>query len=100
RQIGIVGVNGRIEIHAPHLPPGSEAEVIVLPARPAPSVPPANTNGNVPGEGQQSKVGASSPTAALDALQNSLKLDRQTAERWVQDVRHERLASQRHRWYT
>ena len=68
KQIVVVGAGGQIEIRATRLPPGSRAEVTVVPL--------------------DSSVTA--PLQALDALQASLALNRQAAAEWATRVRDER----------
>jgi hypothetical protein len=70
KQIVVVGAGGQIEIRVTQLPPGSRAEVTVVPL--------------------DSGVGA--PLQALEALQASLALDRQAAAEWGKRVRDERSA--------
>ena len=74
REIVVVGEGGQIELRSTVLPPGTRAEVTVVPLN--------NT--------------ASTPLQALDALQASLSLDREAAaEKWAAEVREERLSSPR-----
>jgi hypothetical protein len=70
KQIIVVGAGGQIELRATPLPPGSRAEVTVVPL------------GGI----------ASEPLRALDALQASLALDPQAAARWAGRLREERLS--------
>jgi hypothetical protein len=70
KQIVIVGADGRIELRATDLTPGSQAEVTVRPLRGA----------------------ASASLNALDALQRSLQLDHGTASQWAARTRDERLS--------
>jgi hypothetical protein len=68
KEIVIVGADGQIELRATQLPPGSRAEVTVVPL-----------------------IGsASAPLKALDALQISLGLNRDAAAQWAGRVRDER----------
>jgi hypothetical protein len=68
REIVVVGVNGHIELRATRLPPGSRAEVTVVPLG----------------------SGVNGPLQALEALQASLALDHQAATEWAAQVRDER----------
>jgi hypothetical protein len=68
KEIVVVGAGGQIELRATQLPPGSRAEVTVVPL--ASSV--------------------SAPLTALDALQASLALNRDGAAQWTARVRDER----------
>lgn len=94
RKTVTVGPNGRIEIDAPQLPPGTRAEVIVLLPRPA--EPARQDNTARPVDGKSAGV-PNSAISALDALQNALNLDKQAADRWAASVRAERLATPRPR---
>jgi hypothetical protein len=68
KEIVVVGAGGQIELRATQLPPGSRAEVTVVPLA--------------------SSAGA--PLQALDALQASLALNREAAVKWAARVREER----------
>jgi hypothetical protein len=74
RQVTTVQPGGRIELSSPDLPPGARAEVIVLIESPA---------ARMPGAGQDA-------LQALDALQQSVALDRPAAAQWTQVLRAER----------
>ena len=73
KQVVTVGAGGRIEISAPELRAGSRAEVIIL----VPQEPCATPDGAL---------------AALDQLQQSVKLDRRSADAWIREVSDERRA--------
>ncbi len=70
KQIVVVGAGGQIELRATQLPPGSQAEVTVVPLGSSPNA----------------------PVKALDALQASLALNRDAAAEWAAQVRNERLS--------
>jgi hypothetical protein len=70
KEIVVVGAGGQIELRATQLPPGSRAEVTIVPLA-------SNANGQL---------------QALDALQESLALDRHAAAEWAARVRNERLS--------
>ena len=74
KQLLTVQHDGRLEIRAPELRAGEQAEVIVLvqPQGPAKTL---------------------TPLEALDALQRSLRLDQKSADAWMQQVRAERDVS-------
>jgi len=70
KQIVVVGAGGQIELRATQLPPGSRAEVTVVP------------------------LGSpeAAPLQALDALQASLALNREAAAQCAARARDERLS--------
>jgi hypothetical protein len=70
KQIVVVGADGHIELRATQLPPGSRAEVTVVPLG----------------------TSASLPLKALDALQASLARDGEAAAEWAAEARTERLS--------
>jgi len=74
RQTVTVKEEGRVEIRSPELRTGAVAEVIVL----VPSVPANAVSGRL---------------AALESLQQSLGLDRQSALNWTRLVADERRAT-------
>jgi hypothetical protein len=69
RQLVTEGSDGRIEIRAPELRAGAQAEVIVL-----------------------MQDTSSAGVVALDLLQNAMKLDAAGAARWTEQVKAERAA--------
>ena len=73
RQTVTVREDGKVEVLAPELRSGDVTEVIVL----------------MPSSRERS---ASTPLEALARLQKAMKLDQQSAERWVQEVNEERQA--------
>ena len=73
RQSVTVGQDGRIEIRSPQLLPGTKAEVIVM----------------------VESAQAISPQAALDELQRSMRLNQETAQAWIDQVRDERQSTTR-----
>jgi len=73
RQRVTIQPGGKVELQSNDLPPGSEAEVIVLVE--APPVP-----------------NALSPLEAFEELQRSLRLTPEAAQRWIDDARAEREA--------
>jgi len=78
RQHVTVGEGGVIEVRSPELRPGARAEVIVLVEQGGTSGRPLNL-------------------AALDALQQSMKLDAESAAAWMAQVSAERKAYSPHR---
>lgn len=76
REIVTVGTDGMIRVHVPDLQ-GARAEVIVL-LEPAPV-----------------RESPAASVAALDALQQSLKLNRSEAQDWADRASQERKASSR-----
>lgn len=78
RQYVTVGPGGVVRVQCPELPVGCQAEVIVL-LEPIPDA-------IVPSD-------PASRLAALDKLQKELNLTPESAAKWAEDVRQERLAS-------
>lgn len=72
RQIVTVGEGGRIEVRSPELKEGERAEVIVLL--------------------EEQPISIAHMLAALDKLQESLKLDDTKTEQWIRAAREEREA--------
>ena len=77
RQILTVNAEGTLEIRAPELRAGEQAEVIVL----------INRRGDVP-----ASAPSLTPLEALKRLQDSLKLTPQAARKWVEEAQAERKA--------
>jgi hypothetical protein len=71
KQIVVVGAGGSIELRATQLPPGSRAEITVVPLQARASAPLETLE-------------------TLDALQASLALDSRAAAQWAAQVREER----------
>lgn len=73
KQVVTVQPGGRVEVRDPRLLEGSRAEVIVL---------------------METADDPRAKLALFDALQNSMNLDRASAEAWAREVREERHASE------
>ena len=80
RQTATVSPDGRLDVPVPELPPGTVAEVIVL-------VP-----ASLPTSSSPTDPAIADRLAALDQLQQSLKLTPEAAEAWVREIRAERDA--------